>query len=121
MQGRYPDDCPAGAWHYICPIRCTACYDDLFAAPQIRMRLADPALDWIQGELAARYPGAQPKEGLPRTWQIAGVANRMRYDAWWRYAPAGRMLSPPARWIRHARRQDRGLDDRHAQEQAAGG
>ena len=78
---------PCRAWHYECPIRCTACYDDPLAAAQIRMRLADPTLDWIQQELAARYPGAQPKEGLPRTWQIAGVADRMHYDAWWRYAP----------------------------------
>ena len=30
------------------------------------MRLADSHVEWIQGELAARYTGAQPKEGLPR-------------------------------------------------------
>jgi len=78
---------PCRAWHYECPIRCTACYDDPLAAAQIRMRLADPTLDWIQQELATRYPGAQPKEGLPRTWQITGVTNQMHYDAWWRYAP----------------------------------
>ncbi len=78
---------PCRTWHYECPIRCTECYDDPLNGAQIRMRLADPTLDWIQGELAARYPGAAPKEGLPRVWQIAGVENRMHYDAWWRYAP----------------------------------
>ena len=51
------------------------------------MRLADPALDWITKELPARYQGAAPKEGLPKTWQIAGTANKMHFDAWWRYAP----------------------------------
>lgn len=74
-------------WHYECPIRCAECYDDPLAAAQVRMRLADPTVDWIQKELAQRYPGAQPKEGLPRTWQIAGVRGRMQYDAWWRYGP----------------------------------
>ena len=74
-------------WHWACPIRCPECYDDPFAAVQVRMRLADPTLAWLQGELAQRYTGVQPKEGLPRTWQLPGVRNRMTLDLWWRYAP----------------------------------
>ena len=86
--GRYGTDCTGDVeWHWECPIRCPECYDDPLSSAQIHMRLADPTLDWIQQELAARYPGAAPKEGLPRTWQIIGVANQMHYDAWWRYAP----------------------------------
>lgn len=78
---------PCRTWHWECPIRCPECYDDPFAAVQVRMRLADPTMAWIQGELAQRYTGAQPKEGLPRTWQLPGVRNRMTLDLWWIYAP----------------------------------
>lgn len=86
--GRYPVACAAGTqWHYECPVRCTECYDDPLDMAQIHMRLADSTVAWIRGELQARYPGAEPKEGLPRTWQIAGTRDQMRYEAWWRYAP----------------------------------
>ncbi len=87
-QGRYPAACGEDAeWHWECPIRCTECYDDPFDAIQVRMRLADATVEWIQGELAARYTGAQPKEGLPRTWQLTGVYGAMTVDQWWIYAP----------------------------------
>ncbi len=87
-QGRYPAACGADAeWHWECPIRCAECYDDPFDAIQVRMRLADSTVEWIQGELAARYAGAEPKEGLPRTWQLTGVHDRMTVDQWWIYAP----------------------------------
>lgn len=87
-QGRYPAACGAAAeWHYECPIRCVECYDDPFDAIQVRMRLADSSLEWLQGELASRYTGAQPREGLPRTWQLAGVHGLMTLDQWWIYAP----------------------------------
>ncbi len=78
---------PCKEWHWECPIRCPECYDDPFAAVQVRMRLADSTMAWIQGDLAGRYTGAQPKEGLPRTWQLPGVRNRMTLDLWWIYAP----------------------------------
>ena len=78
---------PCRAWHYECPIRCVECYDDPFAAIQIHMRLADSTLAWIQGDLASRYTGAQPREGLPHTWQLVGVNDRMSVDQWWHYAP----------------------------------
>ena len=87
-QGRYPAACGADAeWHWECPIRCAECYDDPFDAIQVRMRLADSTVAWIQGELAARYTGAQPKEGLPRTWQLTGVHGAMTVNQWWIYAP----------------------------------
>jgi len=86
-QGRYPDDCPDGEWHWECPWRCAECYDDPLAAGQVRMRLADSAVQWIQGELASRYTGARLQEGLPRIWQLPDVWGRMTYDTWWRYAP----------------------------------
>ena len=44
-------------------------------------------MEWIQGELASRYTGAEPKEGLPRTWQLPGVYGQMSVDQWWIYAP----------------------------------
>ncbi len=35
-----------------------------------------------------RRPAAWPaKEGLPRTWQLAGVYGLMAVDRWWTYAP----------------------------------
>lgn len=86
-QGRHPANCPNGEWHYECPWRCVECFDDPLDTGQVRMRLADPTVDWIQKDLAARYPGAQLKEGLPRVWQLAGLRGRMAYDAWWQYAP----------------------------------
>ncbi len=94
--GRYPAACGAEAeWHYECPIRCTECYDDPLASAQVRMRLADETLAWFRDDLAVRFPGAAPREGLPKIWQIAGLTDQMHYDAWWRYAP-GRpdVLSP---------------------------
>ena len=39
------------------------------------------------GRVAQRYTGAQPKEGLPRTWQPPGMYGRIRIDRWWLYAP----------------------------------
>lgn len=87
-QGRYPAACGVDAqWHWECPVRCIECYDDPFAVMQVRMRLADPSVDWIQRQLAARYPGARPKEGLPRTWQLTEIDGQMAIDRWWRYAP----------------------------------
>ena len=84
--GRYPADCgTAAAWHWECPVRCTECYDDPLATAQLHMRLADSTKAWIEGELAQRYPGTKPIEGLPRTWQISGLAGKMRYDSWWIY------------------------------------
>ena len=74
-------------WHWECPIRCAECYNDPFAGIQVRMRLADSTMAWIEGDLAGRYTGAQPREGLPRTWQLPGVRNRMTLDLWWIYAP----------------------------------
>lgn len=86
--GRYPDACGEDAqWHWACPVRCIECYDDPFAVMQVRMRLADPTVDWIQRQLATRYPGARPKEGLPRIWQLAGIDGQMTIDRWWLYAP----------------------------------
>ena len=78
---------PCRAWHHECPIRCVECYNDPFAGGQVRMRLADSTVEWIQGDLATRYTGAQPKEGLPRTWQLPGMYGQMSVDQWWRYAP----------------------------------
>jgi hypothetical protein len=78
---------PCREWHYECPIRCAECYNDPFAGIQVRMRLADSTMAWIQGELASRYTGAEPKEGLPRTWQLPGVYGQMSVDQWWIYAP----------------------------------
>jgi hypothetical protein len=78
---------PCREWHYECPIRCAECYNDPFAGIQVRMRLADSTMEWIQGELASRYTGAEPKEGLPRTWQLPGVYGQMSVDQWWIYAP----------------------------------
>lgn len=78
---------PCRAWHYECPIRCVACYDDPFAGIEIRMRLADATVDWIEKDLAGRYYGAARKEGLPRTWQRPGVNRVMWVDQWWTYAP----------------------------------
>ena len=87
-QGRYPAACGQDAeWHWECPIRCAECYDDPFDAIQVRMRLADSTMEWIRGDLAGRYTGAEPKEGLPRTWQLTGVHGRMSVDQWWIYAP----------------------------------
>ena len=78
---------PCREWHWECPIRCAECYNDPFDAIQVRMRLADSTMEWIQGELASRYTGAQPREGLPRTWQLTGVHGQMTVDQWWIYAP----------------------------------
>ena len=78
---------PCRAWHYECPIRCAECYDDPFDAIQVRMRLDDSSLAWILGDLAARYSGAKPKEGLPKVWQLRGVQRQMSVDQWWVYAP----------------------------------
>ena len=87
-QGRYPTACGEDAeWHYECPVRCTECYNDPLDLGQIHMRLADSTKAWIEGELAARYPGTRPLEGLPQTWQIEGLHNQMQYDAWWVYKP----------------------------------
>ena len=85
--GRYPDDCPDGPWHWECPDVCLECYDDPFDTIQIHMRLADSSLDWLRGELATRYTGAQPREGLPRSWQLRGVTDQMIVAARWHYAP----------------------------------
>jgi hypothetical protein len=78
---------PCRAWHYECPVRCPECYDDPFQAIQIRMRLADSTMEWFRGDLSQRYTGAQPKEGLPRVWQLRGVTGQMRVNQWWTYAP----------------------------------
>ena len=78
---------PCRAWHYECPIRCAECYDDPFDAIQVRMRLDDSSLAWILGDLAARYSGAKPKEGLPKVWQLRGVQRQMSVDQWWVYVP----------------------------------
>jgi hypothetical protein len=72
---------------YTCENRCVECYDDPLNLGLIHMRLADSSLAWINGELQARYPGAHPQEGLPHSWDIKGVQNKMRYDAWWTYKP----------------------------------
>ena len=110
---------PCRAWHYECPIRCAECYDDPFDAIQVRMRLADSTVAWIQGDLAARYSGAKPKEGLPRLatpWRPEADERGPVVDL--RAGQAGRPEQRPA-GPGHPRRQDRRLDDRHAQEPAA--
>lgn len=85
--GRYPRDCADGPWHWECRDTCIECYDDPFDTIQIHMRLADSSLEWLKGELATRYIGAQPKEGLPRSWFLRGVTDQMSVSARWRYAP----------------------------------
>jgi hypothetical protein len=84
--GSYPEDCPQD-WHWECPDVCIECYDDPFQAIEVRMRLADSTVDWIEKELSGRYYGASRKEGLPRTWALRGVTGQMSVDQRWRYAP----------------------------------
>ncbi len=84
--GSYPEDCP-NDWHWECPDRIIERYDDPFQAIEIRMRLADSSVDWIEKDLPGRYYGATRKEGLPHVWALRGVRDQMTVDQRWRYAP----------------------------------
>lgn len=85
--GVYPGACPGGPWHWDCTDELIVRYDDPYRAIEVRMRLADTAVAWIEGELPGRYYGAARKERLPRTWALRGVAGQMVVSQRWRYAP----------------------------------
>ena len=85
--GIYPADCPDGPWHWDCPDRIIEHYDDPFQAIEVRMRLADASVEWIEEDLPGRYYGAARKEGLPHVWALRGVNGQMAVAQRWRYAP----------------------------------
>ncbi len=85
--GIYPADCPDGPWHWDCPDVISERYDDPFQAIEVRMRLADASVEWIEEDLPGRYYGAARKEGLPRVWALRNVAGQMAVAQRWRYAP----------------------------------
>lgn len=65
--GTYPSDCP-NDWHWECEERVLEHHDDPLVEVWLTMDLAPSSRAWIQGELAAIYPGAHFKENLP--WRI---------------------------------------------------
>ena len=106
--GAYPDDCPSGPWRWTCAWTRIERHNDPIVKVELAMRLHESTIAWIEGDLAARYPGVRRTEPLPKVFTVwRGRAMRVRED--WHYLPsdpgvhggrilittAGTAISPP--------------------------
>jgi len=85
--GEYPDDCASGPWHWSCVWELQERYNDPIVKVEVAMRLHENTIGWIEGELAARYPGTTRTEPLPNVFTIwEGRSMSVTED--WNYLPS---------------------------------